>query len=349
MKKKFISFVLMLAITISIIPSTAFAAPGGSVILEVCSDEAYIRKSASQDAKTLHTARKGAILSCTGSTVNKHGNVWFSVECIDANSGNLTTGWVYSERVREHTHSFTNAGDGLTFCRCGMVSHSSSGNVQMGYPAVLDPGALIGLGAAIDALKNLGLSVAAGIPYVSVAVAIGGIIYMAYVSASLYSTELLDLERVISDYAPKDYSDGKYYYAGIFRNGDITAAFLVPTTSLNYNEALSYMTSVCRREYVVNAFLDKQMVSFASLYTPNPNDAVRLCDGLEKTGEFSYGDDSMANHQCDFNKRNLTRGVLYYEHFHIYARPALSATSLYSEKVKDTHVFFGIPYTGYSA
>lgn len=134
--KKIISILLALVLILGCIPAPAFAAESGEVcavepysgdatLLEIVRDGAPIRTGAGEKYAKVVTCEKGAVLEKNGSKVNRYLNKWYEVTYRDMESNACYTGYIYSENVKKHSHSFEKLEyEGVTykFCDCGKIT-----------------------------------------------------------------------------------------------------------------------------------------------------------------------------------------------------------------------------------
>ena len=120
--KKCISFLLILALMLTMIPVSAFAAEEATEFITIeVSVDTTVREKASQDAKVLSKVKRGGYLISTGSVTNRWGNVWFRV--VDPTTGE--EGFIYSGKVHEHQCDYQ-----YLYCwrTCDRVGHPEWGN-----------------------------------------------------------------------------------------------------------------------------------------------------------------------------------------------------------------------------
>ena len=92
------SFVLTLILLfLSLVPATAFAA---SNYVEVTKDNAPIRDDYYEEGSIVTRVSKGTVLKCNDTKINLYLNKWYKV------SYNGYSGWIYSENVKTHNHSY---------------------------------------------------------------------------------------------------------------------------------------------------------------------------------------------------------------------------------------------------
>ncbi len=134
--KRIISIILTLALLIGCIPMNTFAADSGEIcavstysenasLLEIKKNKAPLRTGPGEKYSTLVKCEKGVVLEKTGTTYNKYLNKWYEVTYQDAKNGKCYTGYMYSENVKKHSHSFDKFEyDGVTykFCDCGKIT-----------------------------------------------------------------------------------------------------------------------------------------------------------------------------------------------------------------------------------
>ena len=318
--KKIVSLMLIAAAIFGWIPSESFA--DSEVYLEVIAEEAYIKSEPSKKSEILYTVKKGAILTAISSTVS-HGNLWFGIEILDK-AGEITTGWIYSERVAEHLHDFTDAGDGLRFCRCGAVEYTPpEGTTQMGAPAVLDPSWLGALGVASELAKlgsAVGTVAAGAMPYISVGMLGGILIYLAFTTD--YASYEVKGVAASWEALDKEFKPENGYF---FRGSTIEKAGFVAidiANPMSAEEAENYM-AIC-----INDFLTKKICNWF-VYTLEKKDAETLAYNFAKANLYTVTFVSPC-HNANFMNQ--------YMHFHIVSR--YTGTFAHQE---GSHILFGAP------
>lgn len=351
--KRMISLLLILGVLLSLLPVSAFAEQSMDYfVIEVGKENAPVRTAPYSDASVIKYLSVGDLLYSTRSKTNLHGNLWFEVIWADGSGEKTGRAWIYSGNIIEHRHTYSVAsseeGD-LSFCRCGDANFFAKGpsDINVAVAPAL-PDMAIGLSAALSIFKGtVSTAFVTAFPYVAVLFTIGGLIYIGYVNCDTLSPEYTNIQRMNKDYHSDDYRADLYYYSGIYKSKEFTAAFIIPKDPMNLSEATSYMRKVSLREYVVNCIVDSRTISLNSLYTLEQTNAIALCEELKKTGAFDYGDDCTSNQNYGYNKKHLLPEALYYNHYHIYYNS--SGIESQFKKVVMTHIFFGQPYSNVPA
>lgn len=134
--KRLLSIILTMSILLSCIPMQVFASDSGEVcaastysdgasLLEVKKDRAPLRSGPAEKNSILIRCDKGVVLEKKDTTINKYLNKWYKVTYKDIKTGTCYSGYMYSENVKKHSHSFDKFEyDGVTykFCDCGKLT-----------------------------------------------------------------------------------------------------------------------------------------------------------------------------------------------------------------------------------
>ena len=125
--KRLLSIILTMSILLSCIPMQVFASDSGEVcaastyrdgasLLEVKKDRAPLRSGPAEKNSILIRCDKGVVLEKKDTTINKYLNKWYKVTYKDISSGSCYSGYIYSENVEKHSHSFQKfEHDGVTY------------------------------------------------------------------------------------------------------------------------------------------------------------------------------------------------------------------------------------------
>lgn len=237
--KKCISFLLVLALMLTMIPVSAFAAEEATEFITIeVSVDTTVREKASQDAKILSKVKRGGYLISTGSVTNRWGNVWFRV--VDPTTGE--EGFIYSGKVHEHRCDYQDV-DGcetLVFCSCGNIRKATSGMMHTNAYALpvqaLDPDVVATICASGAAIGSAATAV---FPYVVVVVAFGALVYMTVKVADNSVT----IDKVSTDWRRLDAKfkpDEGLYYNGMVKNGFFYIDVSQPMDVYEATDAVEY-------------------------------------------------------------------------------------------------------------
>ena len=151
MKKKIITLILTLSLVLSCIPTTAFAATtetcayspynSNTSLLEVVTDNAALRSGAGEKNSVVIRCKEGAVLEKNGhATLNRFLRKWYRVKYYDPVNNKCYTGYIYSERVKTHSHEFDSfTYDDVTYkyCTCGKITVRATDKDKMSNALVL--------------------------------------------------------------------------------------------------------------------------------------------------------------------------------------------------------------------
>lgn len=275
-------------------------------------------------------------------TLNDYSNLWYEVSW----AGKIV--YIFSGHVTKHTHDFHVVVDeALSVCRCGAVSTTKGGAAQLvnlGGEATLTAS----LPVAAAALESLGcdITVAAGAAFPLVAVVtVGGLVIYMAVSASatqvdVESVQLATKDDCMSLMEKQSTGDGAYYKACTIPN---SGALLIYPQSMDIFEANRFLKWIVQSPTSIKVS-NEANTPITSVWCIEECDARSLCEKWSKNrmGDYSYGSsrDYDSYYEIDLDASGGPKEG-YFQHYHLWYRPYFLNWPM---KVKETHVFFGLPY-----
>lgn len=314
--------------------------PARDMVQVVNSCQLHEEPYAKADAVT--AVAPGDCFEVLAETLNDYSNLWYEVSW----AGKIA--YIFSGHVTKHTHDFHVVVDEkLSVCRCGAVSTTKGGAAQLvslGGEATLTAS----LPVAAAALASLGcditVAVGAAFPLVAVVTVGGLVIYMA-VSASatqvdVESVQLATKDDCMSLMEKQSAGDGAYYKACTIPN---SGALLIYPQSMDIFEANRFLKWIVQSPTSIKAS-NETNTPIASVWCMEERDARSLCEKWSKNrmGDYSYGSsrDYDSYYEIDLDASGGPKEG-YFQHYHLWYRPYLLNWLM---KVKETHVFFGLPY-----
>lgn len=342
--KKIISVILTLALVLSCVPVSAFAAEptASGNYIEIESDTAVLRTGPGKSYSKIEDAelQPGDCLALTSKTytINKYGNVWFEI----VYNGQVV--YLYEQHATFHEHNYVQIDDGFSVCKCGVYMIDDSSPIMQTDAAVATAGTLLTAEAlaALAELSAAGSTIGAGLtaafPYVAV-VAVSGVLIYMMVSRSGSQVKQVTKVRtqvdVLEMVGKKDALD--LYFAAAFTFGKNPTLLLV-SEGMNLSDATDYMTKIVNSP--ANAFISalarKPMLN---MWTPLRDNASLLCQNfMARNTGFTYGNSKKLIGQSEHDQTYKSYKI-YFEHFHLFrVSNPFSLT-----KVRDIHVLFGGP------
>ena len=315
--------------------------PTKDMVQVVNSCQLHEEPYAKADAVTAVTP--GDCFEVLGETTNEYGNLWYKVSW----AGKIS--YVFSGHVTKHTHDFHVVVDeALSICKCGSVSTAATGSaaqlISTGGEATLTAF----LPAAVAALGSLGCTVTAAaeaaFPLVAIVTVSGLAIYMA-VSASATQVDVESVQLATKDdctslMKEQNSGDGAYYKACTIPN---SGALLIYPQSMDIFEANRFLKFLVQSPTCIKSN-DETSTPIASVWCMEDRDARSLCEKWCKNriGDYFYGSsrDYDSYYEIDLDAGGGPKEG-HFQHFHLWYRPYYLR---WLEKVKETHVFFGLPY-----
>ena len=342
--KKIICIILTLALLLSCVPMSAFAAEptASGKYIEIVSNTAILRTGPGKAYPEVESAdlQPGDCLALTNKayTVNLYNNVWFEIVYNDQ------VVYLYEEHATFHDHHYMCIEDGISVCKCGAYQIDSSSSIVQTDAAVATAGTLL-TAEALAALAELsaaggtiGAGLTAAFPYVAV-VAVSGVLIYMMVSRSGSQVKQVTKVRtqvdVLEMIGKKDIFD--LYFAAAFSFGKHPTLLLV-SEGMDLSDATDYMTKIVNSP--ANAFISalarKPMLN---MWTPLRDSAALLCQNfMAQNAGFTYGNSKQLIGQSEHDQTYKSYKI-YFEHFHLFrVSNPFSLT-----KVRDIHVLFGGP------
>ena len=163
--KRIVSLLLAIA-TLFCITTEAFAAndltatysnfDDDKTVYEVVDDRSPIRSGATEDYDVLCYVNSGALLVSSGTVLNYRLHRWMKIDMSDG-----STGYIYSNHVREHTHSYCDLtfGEGddemiFSVCDCGKTKVRAASMTGLGYAKTI-AGSVVGFAGTLGVIAAL--------------------------------------------------------------------------------------------------------------------------------------------------------------------------------------------------
>lgn len=309
--KKIIATLTAIAVLISFAPTKAYASNADSqnTILEVTVDSAPLRNKASKKGKVIVELNVGDCITCVGSTVNNAGNLWY---IIDYGEKKL---YIYSENVKEHTHSLCKVEDSnISICCCGYYEakiedmYSLNAATHTGF--LLNP-------ATVAVGGELATMLGAAAPYVIITIVCGTLLYVA-INTTSTRADVASVSKDFSELNPDMVESGNYYYCA--RRGNML--FIAYNNPINVDEAETFICGACRMSFPQLNF--GPGVEIRNLYTLSEDDASALVKKISKNSDIL----------CEYDSAHRDGYFQHYNFSHIFDG---------STKRTKVHLFFALP------
>ena len=305
--KRVMTLVLVMALLSGVLAIPGYAAQTDDddyMVLEV-TKKTTLRSDYYAKSSVLTTLEENTILFCKRGALNKYGNVWYECLYFPENGGmnGVSTGWVYSGNVKEHTCTFTEAegSEELSFCRCGAISYEPSDMTQIGVAATLNPTRIPDIAGV---LGTLGIAVqgaaTAAAPYLVVGVVCGMVVYLAVSVAENAATlekVAVDWEKLGKDFKPER---GDYY------NGIVSGDFLY----IDRANPMDKQKAMSRIDILLCANTLTREIFQWFIYTLHEFDAYDLADAYVNSR-------SGVTFNCIIDAHTSGSMMRQYKHYHI--------------------------------